>query len=158
MSDETSSSSQIKFSWFIGVLAAFVIFALIAGYSAHMTQEYPSYDKDRAEARYATLKKLQEDANKTLTTADWIDQAKGTVRIPITEAMAEEVETLKGESAQVGCEIVVPAAAPATPSTNAAPVKPGAPSAGTTNAAPVVALGASGKPAATETTHAKKKK
>ena len=65
MSTETASSSPIKFTWLIGILAAFAIFAVIAGYSGHMTRTYPSYDQQRAADRYVTLKKLRAEENAT---------------------------------------------------------------------------------------------
>ncbi len=138
MSDVTASSSPIKFSWLIGTLAAFTIFAVIAGYSSRMTRDYPDYDEQRAEARKATLAQVQADENKVLyAPAGWIDQGKGIIHIPIDEAMAKEVETLKTENVEM-CEVPIVAPAPAAPApapaTNAAPVKPTATG---TNAAPV---------------------
>ncbi|MCE0523074.1 MAG: hypothetical protein LV480_09205 [Methylacidiphilales bacterium] len=127
MSDATLQP-KIKAGWYFGVFAAFLIFALIAGYSARMTHEYSDFDDQRSAARYETLKKVREDAEKTLTTADWIDQSKGIIRIPIDEAMAHEIDTLKGQPAQAGAEINPPTPAPA-PSTNAAPAKPAPPGA-----------------------------
>jgi hypothetical protein len=127
---------------------------VIAAYSSRMTEDYPGYDQQRAAQRYDTLNKLRDAAKKTLTTADWVDQAKGTVRIPIEEAMTVEVDTLKGQPAAVGSEI--PAAAPPAPAkpapaaggTNAAPAKPSAPAAKTasTNAAPSAATPPPAKP------------
>jgi len=140
MSSETASPSSIKFTWLIGILAALAIFAVIAGYSGHMTRAYPSYDQQRANDRYATLAKLRADENAIINpvddkghpTAEWVDQAKGVVRIPIDEAMAKELDTLKSQPVKIGSAIPVvpPPAAPA-----AAPAKPDA-SAASTNAAP----------------------
>jgi hypothetical protein len=110
MSDFASTPSRLKISWLIGTLAAFALFAVIAVYSARMTRDYEDYDQMRADARYDTLAKLRADANKTLSTADWVDQDKGTVRIPIQEAMVEEVETLKSQPAAMG--VAIPGAIP----------------------------------------------
>lgn len=136
MPDETSSQPQIKIAWLIRTLVAFVLFAVIAAYSRRMTQDYPSFDQQRAADRYETLAKLRAEATKTLTTADWVDQDKRIVRIPIDEAMSKEIETLKSKPVQIGSVIVMPPpAAPAT--TNAPPAAPrvtNAPPA--TNAAP----------------------
>jgi hypothetical protein len=119
MADETPST--LKTSWLVGIAAAFLIFAVIASYSARMTQDYEGFDAQRAQARYETLHKLEDDAHKTLTTADWVDQDKGTVRIPIQEAMLREIDTLKSQPPAAGAAI--PGAAPASsvPATNAAP-------------------------------------
>jgi len=139
---EIASPSQIKITWLIGTLAAFAIFAAIGGYSARMTETYTDYDADRAAQRMENLKQVQDAEGKLINpvddqgkpTAKWIDQDKGIICIPITEAMAKEVDALKAQPVAAGCEIpgTVPAPAPApTPaSTNAAPVapaKPGAP-------------------------------
>lgn len=128
MSEEIAFQPQIKVSWLIGTLVALALFAVIASYSSRMTRDYSDYDQQRATERYATLKKLREDAARTLTTAAWVDQDKGTVRIPIDEAMVKELDVLKNNAAHVS-EIIpaaAPAAAPAA-TTNAAPASPAAP-------------------------------
>jgi len=135
MSSETAIPSRIKTTWLIGVVAAFSIFAIIAWYSGHMTRAYPGYDQQRAADRYVTLQKLQKEENDTINApANWIDQDKKIIHLPIDEAMAKEVETLKAQPAQVGSALPVmapPAAAPAKPeapaSTNAAPASPAPP-------------------------------
>jgi len=137
MSDETAPPSRIKLAWLIGTVAAFAIFAVIGAYSSRMTHDYMDYDQDRAAVRYDTLKKLQQDEGKLINpvddqghpTAEWVDQAKGMVRIPIEEAMVKEIDTLKAQPAQAGGEIPGTAPAPAAPapaSTNAAPAAPAA--------------------------------
>jgi hypothetical protein len=132
MSDETAPQSRIKITWLIGTLAAFVLFVVIGAYSSRMTWTYTDYDQDRAAQRYATLAKVRHDEQALISTTEWVDQTKGIVRIPIEEAMAKEIDTLKAQSPQAGAEIAVAAPAPTTPaSTNAAPAKPSVlPSAG----------------------------
>ena len=152
MSDELPPSSRFKISWLIGIAAAFAIFALIAAYSSRMTNDYPSYDRGRGQARYETLAKVQSAENALIEpvddqgkpTATWVDQTKGTVRISIEEAMAKEVDTLKSQPMEQGSEI--PGAAPAPPP---APPAPAAPAAGTTNAAPATPANPAKKPVAT---------
>jgi len=150
MSEETASPPQIKFSWLVGTVAAFAIFAVIGAYSARMTQTYTDYDEDRAAQRYANLAQVRADENKLLypldenkkPTAEWVDQDKGIVRIPIDEAMSREIDTLKAQQPAVGCEIPgsVPAPPPAPPApTNAAPVAPVAPAKPGTAAKPAAA-------------------
>jgi len=153
MPDETASQPPIKITALIGVLVAFALFAVIAGYSSRMTWDYADYDQDRAKVRYDTLAKLQQDEGKLInpvdaqgnSTAEWIDQAKGTIRIPIEEAMVREIDTLKAQPAAIGGAIAV--TAPTAGATNAAPATP---SAGATNAAPA-ASGAGPAPATTAT-------
>ena len=133
MPDETAPQPQIKIAWLIGTLAAFALFAVIGAYSVRMTQDYTDYDQQRADERKVTLAKVQHDENALLSTAEWVDQAKGAIRIPIEEAMVKEIDTLKGKPAAMGA--VIP---PPTPPASPAPAKPTpAPAAGATNAAPV---------------------
>ncbi len=145
MTDAATSPPPIKLRWFFGVFGAFLIFALIAAYSSRMANDTPDYDSQQAAIRIANLQKLQADDEKALTTTDWVDQTKGIVRIPIDQAMAREVRTLKTKPVQMGAAIPgatpttmstvpasaangAPAGAPtAAPSTNAAPAKPAAP-------------------------------
>jgi len=150
MSDETASPPRIKITWLIGTLAAFALFAAIAGYSSRMTWDYTDYDQDRAKVRYDTLAKLRQDEGKLINpvdaqgrpTAEWVDQTKGTIRIPIEEAMVKEIDTLKAQPVQAGGVIVVPTPVPAaggSASTNAASATPLAPAAktnATTTASP----------------------
>jgi len=123
MSEATASQSRIKISWFIWTLLAFLLFAVVGAYSSHMTRTYNDYDQQRVAERYANLTKLRAEAQQTLTTADWVNQDKKIVRIPIQEAMVKELDTLKAQAPQVGG--VIPGAVPApTPATNAAPATP----------------------------------
>jgi hypothetical protein len=129
MSEETATQPQIKIAWLIGIVAAFAIFAAIAGYSARMTNDYSDYDQQRAEVRLTNLASVRKAENALLypvddqgkPTAEWVDQAKGTIRIPIEEAMDKEIGALKMQAPAVGNDINPPApaakpgAAPATP-------------------------------------------
>jgi len=145
-----------------------VLFVVIAAYSSRMTWDYKNYDQDRAEQRYETLNKVRQAEQALLNpvnpsdpkgppTAEWVNQDKGVIRIPIEEAMAREIDTLKAQPAGAGAEIPVavppaPAKAapgsppPATGATNAAPTAQ-PPAAGVTNAAPAKPA-KSAKPAA----------
>lgn len=132
MSEELALKPRIKIKWFIWTLLAFFIFVVIAGYSSRMARNYTDYDQKRVAERYATLNKLRQEEHKTLTTVDWVNQDKKTIHIPIDEAMAKEIDTLKNKPAAVGAAI--PIAAPAVPAapapavaTNAAPVPSPAP-------------------------------
>ena len=134
---ELAPSSSFKISWFLGILAVFALFALIGAYSFRMTNDYASFDQQRAQARYATLAKLRADEDKTLTTSAWIDQDKGTVRIPIQEAMVKEVDTLQAKPVAIGQAIpgATPAPAPAAPASAPSTNAPAAPAAKTAPAA-----------------------
>ena len=115
--------------WFLWTPLGLLLFVVIGLYSVKMTEHYNSYQDKRAAARYATLDKLRADEQATLTTADWVDQGKKIVRIPIDEAMAEEIDLLKAKPAAQGCVIPVVNAAPAAPAA-------AAPAASSTNAPP----------------------
>jgi len=138
MSVETASQPRIKIAWLVGAMAAFALFAIIAAYSSRMTWEYTDYDQEQAALRRVNLADVQKVENalicpvddKGKPTAEWVDQDKGVVRIPIEEAMVREIDTLKAQPLQAGGEIpgAAPAPEPAAPaSTNAAPEKPAAP-------------------------------
>jgi hypothetical protein len=125
MSDETAYPPRIKIAWLIATLAAFALFVVIGAYSRRMARDYTDYDQDQATQRYATLAQVRHDEQALISTAEWVDQSKGVVRIPIEEAMSREVDTLKAQPLAMGAELpaaVPPAPAPA--STHAAPVKP----------------------------------
>jgi hypothetical protein len=145
MSDATPSPA-IKIDWIFGLIAAFLIFVVIATYSSRMAKNTLDYDAGRRAERLAILKKQQDGDRQTLTTADWIDQTKGIVRIPIDEAIPEAITALKSKPVQMGAVIPgttpapaaaknnAPAGTPkATPSTNAAPATPPVPSADAPN-------------------------
>jgi len=146
MPDDHVYHPQIKITWLIGTLAAFAIFVLIGAYSARMTQTYTDYDQDRAAQRYATLAEVRHDEQALLypvdaqghSTAVWVDQDKGIIRIPIDEAMAETVNALKAKPVQMGAAIpgAVPPPAPAPAPAATAPAKPGTPAAKPATAAP----------------------
>jgi hypothetical protein len=134
MSDDLIPHLRIKFTWFLGILAVFVIFVVIGKYSAHMAQVYPGYDQQRAEERMENLKKVREAETKLITTVAWVDQGKKIISIPIDEAMAKEIETLKTKPVEM-CATIIPGSVPAPPpattpapaTTNAAPSVPAAP-------------------------------
>lgn len=131
----------MKISWIFLTLLAFTIFAVIGAYSARMTNDYTSYDQQRAEERKVTLEKLRTAELQTLTTADWVDQSKGIIRIPIDEAMVRVIADLRTKAPQLGCPIAT--AAPSTPA-------PAAASPATTNAAPAASAAPSAPPAKKE--------
>ena len=132
MSDLAASPSPIKFRWIPGLIAVFLVFVVIGVYSSRVANNTATYDDGQAAERYAKLAKQQADDKQTLTTPAWVDQGKGIVRLPIDEAIPQEITALQAKPEQMGAAI--PAAAPATPSTNApttnaAPAKPAPPAA-----------------------------
>jgi hypothetical protein len=113
MSDATTSTApRIKIDWIFGLIAAFMIFVVIATYSSRMARDATDYDAGRRAERLAILKKQQDGDTQILTTADWVDQTKGTVRIPIDEAIPQAITALQSKPVQMGAAIPG-AAAPA---------------------------------------------
>jgi hypothetical protein len=134
MSDLAATPSPIKFRWIPGLIAVFLVFVVIGIYSTSVANHTSTYDDDQAAERYAKLAKQQADDTKTLTTADWVDQSKGVVRIPIDEAVPQEIAALKAKPEQAG--EAIPGAAPTAPSTMPASAPNPAPASPSTNAAP----------------------
>ena len=111
-----------KLTWYLTVAAVLFIFVLVGAYSARMAHDTTGYDDAQAQIRLDTLHKMQATDRKTLTTVDWIDQGKGVVRIPINEAVLEEVPVLAAKPLTRGTAIPGGATVMNTiPATNAAP-------------------------------------
>jgi hypothetical protein len=108
----TSAAPRIKIDWIFGLIGAFLIFVVIATYSSRMARDATDYDAGRRAERLAILKKQQDGDTQILTTADWVDQTKGTVRIPIDEAIPQAITALQTKPVQMGAAIPG-AAAPA---------------------------------------------
>ena len=84
-----SDRSGNQSTWAVYVIAAFgtlFIMAALVGAMIHYTRPAP-LNTARINERYDNLKKLRAEEAKTLNEYDWQDQAKGFVRLPITNAM-----------------------------------------------------------------------
>lgn len=127
---DSSSLPPIKIRWIIGVLAGFLIFVVIAAYSSRMAKDTTDEDQQRSAERMTILEKQRAADNEALTTADWVDRTKSIVRIPVDEAVPQEIALLKTKPVQMGAEI--PGSAPTKPATAPAPT-------GATNSAPAAA-------------------
>jgi hypothetical protein len=123
-----AAPNPIKPSWYVWTVLGLALFVIIGFYSVQMTNNYDSFESKRAAARYETLNKLRADEQAILTTAAWVDQSKQVVRIPIDEAMAEEIDILKAKPVAMGSVIPVINATPAAPATTAPPATNVAPS------------------------------
>jgi hypothetical protein len=125
----------LPFRWYISVAAVLLVFVVVGVYSSRMAHDTTGYDDDQATARLAKLTKMRATEHKTLTTADWIDSTKGTVHIPIDEAMVEEVGVLQAKQPAMGSAIVgIPPVTPAPPSAPTGTNSPAATPAPATNA------------------------
>jgi hypothetical protein len=82
-------------------VGAFVLFVLFAAFVLWMLRsgDVASYDEEaiRAKERYEILAKVQEENNNLTSGYAWADQAKGTVRIPVAQAMELAVTKLSAQ-------------------------------------------------------------
>ena len=82
-------------------VGAFVLFVLFAAFVLWMLRsgDVASYDEEaiRAKERYEILAKVQEENNNLTSGYAWADQAKGTVRIPLAQAMELAVTKLSAQ-------------------------------------------------------------
>jgi hypothetical protein len=107
----------------IGGLAGFVLFGFLVVLVLKPGRPAPTYETEAGQKRLETRKQVEAAEAKLLLkdTYEWVDQAKGVVRIPLTRAMELEVETLKNKPVRAAyavpvAPVVSPApAAPPTP-------------------------------------------
>lgn len=70
----------------VGFILACLIFAGLA-VVVKLSVKAPALDADRAAERAKDLSEIRATEDKALTTAAWIDQSHGIVRLPIEDAM-----------------------------------------------------------------------
>jgi hypothetical protein len=136
-----TATSTFQLRWYLSVAVALLIFAVVGVYSIRMADDTTGYDHEQAAERSQKLATMQALDAKTLGTADWIDKDKGIVRIPIDEAMAQEVPVLAAKPVTMGVAIPgaavpAPASAPVTPAANAPAPMPASGRASNNNAKP----------------------
>lgn len=123
----------------LGVVATVVLIRLMGGTDA--------YEQERAKKRVEARLKIEAEAKELLTKSTWVDQGKGTVRIPLEDAMALEIVALKQKQPRpaayaVGAAVPIPASATAAPAAApkaAAPASPAAAAKPASTPAPVPA-------------------
>ena len=111
--ESSPAAKREKSIWpmFAGALLLFVLFAAAVQWMLSATDR-AAFDEEaiRAKQRYEILAKVDE-ANKALTTGyAWVDQAKGTVRIPIDRAMELAVAKLAAQGEPKPANPIDPAA------------------------------------------------
>jgi hypothetical protein len=116
------ATERTGLAYLIGVLGSFLIIAALVWAMQRYTQP-PPLGEDRAAVRKKALADLRAAEASELDSYGWVDQAKGVVRLPISEAMQL---TLRGSQnpaaartnliARVEKAAAVPPAAPAKPS------------------------------------------
>jgi hypothetical protein len=141
---DTASHNEKKKSgaWFfilgIGLIALFLLATNLfrGGYSATTDPEDPARDAERVK----NLADLVAEDEKKLNSYAWVDQAKGSVQIPINQAMTLVLAKLNSAKPAPAYPVVdntgqpVPATRLATPSDAADPLPEGEPTAAGANA------------------------
>jgi hypothetical protein len=80
----------------VGVILLFALIVLIA----YVPNRDQAPGADANETRLAIRQDVDSTQQKLITSYEWIDQAAGTVRIPVDRAMALVVEELSSENAE----------------------------------------------------------
>ena len=123
------AQARTPFSAWLGVVLLFLMFGLIVLAVIGPARRSSDYEQKRAANREAKLKAQHEQDTAALTNYGWIDQNKGTVRIPIERAMeltlvdlgrkkpaaAGPIATPPTEAPATASGVAVPAGAPAPP-------------------------------------------
>ena len=119
------------FGTWIGVVLLFVVFGLFVWVVFTAIPRGDSYEEKRAKDRMVKLEQLQKDATTALTSYAWVDKNKGTVRIPIEQAMPLAMADLAAKKPTAAYPIATPAPQPAAETQGGAsapsPVPSGAP-------------------------------
>ena len=82
------------FGTWLGVVLLFAVFALFVWAVMGMMPRGDEYEKKRAQTRFENLKKYRDEVDPQLNGYAWVDQAKGSVRIPVERAMEVAVSDL----------------------------------------------------------------
>ncbi len=119
MASESSNRSPNGIVVFLGSAAAFVIVAAIFIGALSWKKTGNEVENKRAAQRYETRAKLDAEALEKLNSTGWVDKAKGTVHVPIADAMTMIVAELMAKkpapsSVKVEAPLPMPAADPAS--------------------------------------------
>jgi hypothetical protein len=97
MATESTRQQPSGFRTFIWALFFFFVFALLVVLWVRSTGTTEGYEDKRAAFRTKIKEDRTRDDIEKLTTAGWVDQAKGIVRVPIVFAKKAVVSDLKGK-------------------------------------------------------------
>lgn len=89
----------------LSLVAVLLIWLIAAGPQPH------DLESKRGKARAAVYEKLDQEAHTALTSAGWVDKAKGVVRVPVADlyaATASELKAKKPAASQVKVEPPLP--------------------------------------------------
>jgi hypothetical protein len=88
MNTENVNRASSAATGFIIASLIFIALAVVVKFSVQL----PAIDADRNAARSKALAEIRATEEKSLTTAGWIDQSRGIVRLPIDTAMQEAAQ------------------------------------------------------------------
>lgn len=116
------AAERTGLAYIIGILGSLLIVAVLVWAMQRYTQP-PPLGEDRIALRKKALADLRAAEASELESYGWVDQTKGVVRLPITEAMKLALRDWQNPAAarsnlidRVEKATAVPAAAPAKPS------------------------------------------
>lgn len=97
-SNNAATRSKSIWPMFAGAIVLFLLFAGFVQWMRAATDR-AAFDEEaiRAAQRYEILAKVKDDNAKLTTGYAWVDQAKGTVRIPLDRAMDLAVKKLSSQ-------------------------------------------------------------
>ena len=109
----------------LGGLAGFLLFGLLVLLVLKPGRPGVSYDSEAGKKRLETRQQVEAAEAKLLLVDkyEWVDQAKGVVRIPLTRAMELAVTSLQAKPVKAAYAVPAPAAAPATPAPAVVPTE-----------------------------------
>ncbi len=86
MATESTRHQPSGFSTFLWALCILFVFILAIVFFVRSAGRRDNYETKRAAERLKIRNARRDDDNVKLTTAGWVDQAKGVVRLPIADA------------------------------------------------------------------------
>ena len=119
MASESTNRTPNGIVVFLGSAAAFVVVAAIFIGALASKPQVNEVENKRAAQRYETRAKLEAEALEKLSSTGWVDKAKGTVHVPIADAMTMAVAELTAKkpapsSVKVEAPLPMPVADPAS--------------------------------------------
>lgn len=117
MASETSHRTPNAFVVFLGTAAAFGVVALVFGGRLASHKPVDEVEAKRAAQRLEARTKLDTEAQAKLDSLGWVDKTKGTVHVPIADAMKLVVADLRAKkpapsSVKVEAPLPMPVADP----------------------------------------------
>ena len=120
MATDSTTRNPNRLAVFLGIGAVLVAIPVVFVGFLGAEKAPDAVDLRRAAERLANRTKLDEAAEKQLTTFGWVDKAKGTVHLPISDAIALTVRDLSAKkptasAVKVDAILPMPVADPKSP-------------------------------------------